>query len=160
MIRRSSTLFLLLLASTSQAFLHLPTLKQQPSTRRASSPTTTTLHATVVPSRAEGLEAIADADLTEADKMPPPSTFFECTLQVRTYLDWWGASNPPTHPHTYSHTYKTKGLQRRQCCHQGRLQAHRGGVPPAVRRRDGLPGQQCQQVTHHSTHPPTHPPSQ
>lgn len=27
-------------------------------------------------------EVIPEADLTDADKTPPPSTFFECTLQV------------------------------------------------------------------------------
>lgn len=39
------------------------------------------MHATTVPRRV-GLEAIPDADLKEADKTPPPSTFFECTLQA------------------------------------------------------------------------------
>ncbi|TFJ85360.1 hypothetical protein NSK_003319 [Nannochloropsis salina CCMP1776] len=39
------------------------------------------LFATTVP-RAVGLEAIPEADLMEADKTAPPSTFFECTLQA------------------------------------------------------------------------------
>ena len=81
---RSTTAFLaLLVASSTNAFLLPSPSAATTAARSPNFPTTaaTVLHATTVP-RGVGLEAIPDADLKEADKTPPPSTFFECTLQA------------------------------------------------------------------------------
>lgn len=81
---RSTTAFLaLLVASSTNAFVPPSHPAATLAARSANLPATaaTIMHATTVPRRV-GLEAIPDADLKEADKTPPPSTFFECTLQA------------------------------------------------------------------------------
>jgi hypothetical protein len=89
-MRRVTALVLALAAGSSSAFL-LPAAAPKaaaaaPSCRHAPAAAVTAMRAAAAEQSEQsaiGLaEKIPEGELAEADKTPPPSTFFECTLQV------------------------------------------------------------------------------